>query len=359
MGGSTLKLGRPDAAAVIDERYAREPDGWRKRRLLAVKLAAKGEYTSAEVAELCGVSRSYLFAWLKVVRERGLEELLLREKPGPREGTVRGVEPAVMESLRQKLVTHAFASAQAARRWLKKEHGIQKPYKTVWNWLKKLNGVLRVPRPSHSKKKPGAAEAFKDGLAGKLQALEIKAGSRVKVWFMDEARFGLHTELRRVWTLCGLRPVVTRQVRYEWDYLYGALSVVGGQAHFAHVPSVSLEWDRGYLENLAASDPEAIHVLVRDQAGFHLREGDARLPERVRIVDLPPYSPELNPCEQMWDIVKDETCNQVFASVAALREQMRIALQRYWEDAQAVLHLIGRDWLMVQLNAMRKSHLSA
>jgi hypothetical protein len=266
MPGPTLKLGRPDAAAVIDERYAQEPDGWRKRRLLAVKLAAKGEYTSAEVAELCGVTRTYLFEWLK------------------------------------------------------KEHGLERPYKTVWNWLKKANGVLRVPRPSHSKRNPAAAEAFKNELAAKLEALEIKAGSRVKVWFMDEARFGLHTALRRVWTLRGLRPVVTRQLRYEWDYLYGALSAIGGQAHFAHLPGVSLEWDRAYLEDLAASDPEAIHVLVRDQAGFHLREGDPRLPERVRIVDLPPYSPELNPCEQLWDIIKDETCNQVFATVAALRD---------------------------------------
>lgn len=359
MKGNTLKLGRPDVAAQIDERYAKEPDGWRKRRLLAVKLAAKGDYTSAEVAELCGVARTYLFEWLKIVREGGLEALLVREKPGPREGSVRGVQPEVMEALRQKLVAHEFASAEAARRWLKKEHGIQKPYKTVWNWLKKLHGVLRVPRPSHSKKKPEAVETFKNELAGKLAALEIQAGSRVKVWFMDEARFGLHTELRRVWTLRGLRPVVTRQIRYEWDYLYGALSAVSGEAHFAHLPGVSLEWDRSYLEDLAASDPEAIHVLVRDQAGFHLREGDPRLPERVRIIDLPPYSPELNPCEQMWDIVKDDTCNQVFATVAALRDRMRDTLQRYWEDAQSVLQLIGRDWLMVQLNATRKCRLSA
>jgi len=358
MAGNTLKLGRPDAAEQIDERYAREPDGWRKRRLLAVKLAAKGEYTSAEVAELCGVARTYLFEWLKIVRQKGLEALLEREKPGPREGSVRGVHTKVMEALRQKLAAHEFASAEAARRWLKKEHGIQKPYKTVWNWLKKLNGVLRVPRPSHSKKNPEAAEAFKSELAGKLQALEIKAGSRVKVWFMDEARFGLHTQLRRVWTLRGLRPVVTRQIQYEWDYLYGALSVVGGEAHFAHLPSVSLEWDRSYLKDLATSDPEAIHVLVRDQAGFHLRDGDPRLPERVRIVDLPPYSPELNPCEQMWDIVKDHTCNQVFPNVAALRHRMRDTLQRYWEDAKSVLQLIGRDWLLVQLNAMRKTRMS-
>lgn len=359
MPGHTLKLGRPDAASVIDERYAREPDGWRKRRLLAVKLAAKGEYTSAEVAELCGVARTYLFEWLSIVRKRGLEALLERGKPGPKEGTVRGVEPQVMEALRQQLEKHSFASAEAARRWLKKEHGIERPYKTVWNWLKKANGVLRVPRPSHSKKKPAAAEAFKNELAGKLEALEIKAGSRVKVWFMDEARLGLHTELRRVWTLRGLRPVVTRQLRYEWDYLYGALSALGGQAHFAHLPGVSLEWDRAYLEDLAASDPAAIHVLVRDQAGFHLREGDPRLPERIRIVDLPPYSPELNPCEQLWDIVKDETCNQVFATVAALRGRMRTTLQRYWEDAASVLRLIGREWLLVQLNATRKSRLSA
>ena len=74
---------------------------------------------------------------------------------------------------------------------------------------------------------------------------------------------------------------------------------------------------------------------------------------------LPPYSPELNPCEQMWDIVKDDTCNQVFANVAALRDRMRETLQRYWEDAQSVLQRIGRDWIMVQLNATRKSPLSA
>lgn len=359
MPGHTLKLGRPDAAAVIDERYAQEPDGWRKRRLLAVKLAAKGEYTSGEVAELCGVTRTYLFEWLSIVRKRGLEALLERGKPGPKEGTVRGVEPRVMEALRQQLAEHAFASAAAARRWLKKEHGIERPYKTVWNWLKKANGVLRVPRPSHSKAKPEAAEAFKSELAAKLEALEIKAGSRVRVWFMDEARFGLHTELRRVWTLRGLRPVVTRQLRYQWDYLYGALSAIGGQAHFAHLPGVSLEWDRAYLEDLAASDAQAIHVLVRDQAGFHLREGDPRLPERIRIVDLPPYSPELNPCEQLWDIVKDETCNQVFATVTALRDHMATTLQRYWQDNQSVLRLIGREWLLVQLNATQKGHLSA
>ncbi len=49
---------------------------------------------------------------------------------------------------------------------------------------------------------------------------------------MDEARFGLHTELRRLWSIKGQRPVVTRQIKYEWDYLYGSLDVISGHAHF-------------------------------------------------------------------------------------------------------------------------------
>jgi transposase len=358
MPGRFLKLGNAEVAAVIDARYAKEPDGWRKRRLLAVKLAAKGEYTSAEVAELCGVARTWLFVWLKVVRERGLDALLEREKPGPREGEPRGVKPEVMAALRAKLAANEFSSAEQARRWLAKTHGIERPYVTVWGWLKKLHGVLRVPRPSHSKKDPDAAEAFKSSVAEKLEALQITAGSQVKVWFMDEARFGLHTAMRRVWTLRGARPVVTRQIKYQWDYLYGALGAVSGDAHFMHIPSVSLDWDRAYLGELAASDPAAVHVVVRDQAGFHLRDGDPRLPERVRIMDLPPYSPELNPCEQMWDIVKDDTANRVHRTLQDLRERIRATLQRFWEDATSVLRLIGREWFRSELNVMQKSRMS-
>ena len=346
-------------AAEIDKRYEDEPAGWAKMRLLAIKLAAKGTYTAQEVAELCGVARGYLFEWLKIVRTQGIEALLKRGKRGRKEGSVRGVKPEVMKALEEKLKAQEFASAEQARRWLKTEHGVERPYASVWNWLKKFGGVLRVPRPSHSKKDPQSEEAFKSEVCEKFEALGIKEGSRVKVWFMDEARFGLHTQMRRVWTVKGSRPVVTRQIKYQWDYLYGALGVVSGSAHFAHIPGVNLEWDQNYLRDLEASEPEVIHVIVRDQAGFHLRDGDERLPKRVRIVDLPPYSPELNPCEQMWDIVKDDIANKVFKTITTLRTQIRDTLQRYWEDANLVRRLIGRDWLLSSLNAMRKNPESA
>ena len=155
---------------------------------------------------------------------------------------------------------------------------------------KKIGGVLRVPRPRHPGQNPAAAEAFKKEFTMKLEALQIPQGSRVKIWIMDEARFGLHTESRRVWITKGVRPIVSKQTRYEWDYLYGALEVVEGRAEFLHLPTVTLDCNHLFLEHLKNSDPEAHHVVIADQAGFHLRPGDPRLPKHVHMISLPPYT---------------------------------------------------------------------
>ena len=101
-----------------------------------------------------------------------------------------------------------------------------------------------------------------------------------------------------------------------------------------------------------SSSLTVIHAVIRDQAGFHLRDGDARLPDRVRIIAPPPYTPELKPCEQAWDMIRDETGNRVFKTIKELRKAALPALRRFWNDAGAVLRLIGRPWLALQINAL-------
>ena len=112
-----------------------------------------------------------------------------------------------------------------------------------------------------------------------------------------------------------------------------------------------------FLEHLRTSDPQAHHVVIADQAGFHMREGGERLAEGVPIVSLPPYSPELNPCEQLWDVLKDTEgfSNGLFDSIENLRKALRPDLQRFWDDPQAVLSLIGRPWMQSQANATAKN----
>ena len=352
-----LILGRTDLSGEIEERYRNESDVRSKVRLLCIKLAASGDYTSEQVADICGKSQSSIFVWLKAFREHGFEGLLERQKPGPEEGLFRGVPADAVEELKKGVESGRWTTAEAARRWLEEKYQISKPYVTVWQWLKKLGGVLRVPRPKHPGQNPVATEAFKEELGQKLDALQIPAGTRVKVWVMDEARFGLHTEMRRVWITKGERPEVKRQTKYDWDYLYGALEVVEGSAVFAHLPTVSLECNELFLREIIKMDPEAQHVVIADQAGFHLRPGDDRVPEGVHLIPLPPYSPELNPCEQLWDVIKDSegVANGLFSSVGKLRKAMEPALRRFWEDATAVLSLVGQPCLLSQANDLLKN----
>lgn len=202
-GGKKLKLGLPDVAALIDKRHAVERDAWKKNRLLMVKLAARGEHTADEIADLCGMARGHVFRLIGIVRKQGLETLLERDKPGPKQGTPRGVDPAVLKELANMLAAGDFVTVGQAQDWLERTHGIKRPYKTVWGWLKKAGGVLLVPRPSHSKKRPAAEQEFRDGLALALETLDIPAGSKVRLWMSDEARFGLHTQMRRLWAIKG------------------------------------------------------------------------------------------------------------------------------------------------------------
>jgi hypothetical protein len=146
-----------------------------------------------------------------------------------------------------------------------------------------------VSRPKHPGQNPAAAEPFKKEFAQKFEALQIQAGTRVKVWVMDEARFGRHTELRKVWITKGVRPEVKRQTRYSWDYLYCALDVVGGSAVFAHLPTASLECNDLFLREIIKMDPGAQYVVIADQAGFYLRPGDERVTEGVHLIPPPPY----------------------------------------------------------------------
>jgi len=141
------------------------------------------------------------------------------------------------------------------------------------------------------------------------------------------------------------------------DCLYGALDVVEGHSDFLHLPTVDLDCNRLFLDHLRGSDPGALHVVIADQAGFHLRPGDTRLPEGVFIVPLPPYSPELNLCEQFWDILKDTEgfANGLFDSIDKLRAALLPGLRRFGEDAGKVLPLAGRPWFHAQANASAKT----
>lgn len=347
------KLDKQGQAEEVLARLANEPPGWKRERLLALKHGLEGEMSLDEIAAAVGRARSAVQRWFDTYRNHGVEAVLRKEHAG-------GIESALKASIAQEMVEKLRAGtwrrAEDAQRWLKQEHEVEVALSTVYRYLGKCEARLKVPRPSHAKKDTAAAEAFKSELAAKLLDLDIEKSRPVRIWVADEMRYGLQPVTRRVWSLRGTRVVVPVHPRYEWAYCYGALEVDGGGAEFFYSPTVSLECSALFLSQIGSSDPDATHVVIWDGAGFHQSDGHPDIPVNVRLLKLPAYSPELNPIEKLWDIVKDAICNRLFPTVTDLQESLTHVLEQYWSDAKRVYDLVGtKGWLMDQANATSPS----
>jgi transposase len=282
--------------------------------------------------------------------EGGIEGLLKRGK-APGKATPLA-DKAVVAALQEGLRAGRWRTVEQIRQWLKSEYGIERKLKAVYAWVGKSEGVLKVPRPVHIKKDETAAQAFKVELCERLQSQGLPEGKPVKVWVLDEARYGLHSVTRRCWGLKGERTVIPKQQKFSWGYVYGAVEVLSGKAEFLLMPTVNLAAHEVFLQHLAQSDEESHHIIIQDQAGFHYRSGDARLPERVHVVSLPPYSPELNPVEKLWDHLKDALCNQVFTTLTEIEGAISQWTTAAMSDTRRMRALIGQGWLHTQVNVL-------
>ena len=125
-------------------------------------------------------------------------------------------------------------------------------------------------------------------------------GGRARVFFADEARLGQQGTLTRVWARTGSRPTAVKQARYEWVYLYAAVEPATGESVALLAPNVNTGTFNVFLSMLAAeAKPDEHVVLIMDRAGWHKSKA-LRLPDCVTVLLMPPYSPELNPVENLW-----------------------------------------------------------
>ena len=322
--------------------------GWQQQRLRAMSMAAQGRWSLQQIADAVGAGRSTVGGWLKIIREKNLSTLL-QWKPG--QGAPASLSKEVQKALCQELVEGQWRRARDIQQWLLREHQAKMGLGGVYYWLKKAGGVLKVPRKTHAKKDAALGEIFKEQLAEKLASLSLDVMRPVRVWVADEHRYGLISVVRKVWTLRGLRPKADYHTKYQWGYLYSALEVDGAhdsQALFTN--SVSLEHSGRFLEQIVASDPQNQHVVIWDRAGFHPGNGHEVVPQGVHLLPLPPYSPELNPVEQIGRFIRDAVGNQAWQSLAQIEAAIEAELQPVWKEPSRVARLIGNNWLTNQLN---------
>ena len=152
----------------------------------------------------------------------------------------------------------------------------------------------------------------------------------------------------------GVRVHAPYKTTYQWGYLHEALEVDGEhKVELLFTPIINQDVHAVFLTQIAQSDPNALHVVVMDQAGFHMKPEDGRVPANIRVLPLPPYCPELNPAEWFGRLVKAPTMNRIYQSLKQLQDHI-IAGARRWSHPSKVATLI-HEWMRVEVNAIAKT----
>ena len=164
--------------------------------------------------------------------------------------------------------------------------------------------------------------------------------------FMDEARFGRISDTRRCWCPKPIRPVCYAMVSQEYTYAYAAVSVSDGNMDSLILPHVNGECMQIFLDEVAARHLNDRIVMVLDGAGWHKRKS-LMIPDNLRLLSLPPYSPELNPVEHIWDDLREkEFHNRVFDSIDSLEDHLEKALHDMEHDHDRIRSIVAWPWII-------------
>ena len=171
------------------------------------------------------------------------------------------------------------------------------------------------------------------------------AGRPLRIFFQDEARFGRINHPRRCWARAGIRPVVGQQMVREYTYAYGAFCPQDGASTHFILPAMDGACMTFFLRHVRESFPDDFILMVYDGAPGH-SPGVLHVPDHMMLVTLPPYSPELNPSEHIWDDMREKFFgNTVFNSMNAVRDQLCIAMNHYAGHPETVRSITAFPWI--------------
>ena len=164
--------------------------------------------------------------------------------------------------------------------------------------------------------------------------------------FQDEARVGRISVPGPCWARAPVRPTVGAQIIREYAYVFGAVSPQDGQHDSLVLPSANTEAMSIFLEEIRHRHPGEYILMFMDQAGWH-KAKKLRIPENMELAFLPPYSPDLNPQEQLWDELREKfLSNRLFHSLQAVIDAAARGLQHLESLPEFVKRLTGRKWIL-------------
>lgn len=347
--GRKLEVKWQETTAELKERYRKERNSERKTRLHAFWQLRQGK-TMKEVTELVGIGYRTLQRWVVWYRHGGLKEVLQRIKGHGNQGRPAKLNAMQQKALAAKVALGNLRNVWDAIQWIRDRWRVQYSYSGLFKRLKRLECRLKVPRPRSVKADVEAQNEWKaTGLAEALREAEITPSHHI--WFSDEMRFGLWGQTRKRWGLRGVPIIQPIQIIFAWQYLVLGVDVLRCKLYWAWADRMN---QTSLIPIFTKWMPDAV---IWDGASAH--RGRAMGEVGFERIFLLPYSPELNPCERVFEWLRAKIEGEVYKSLQHKRHVIEQHLRRLSSDKVALRQLIGWEWIRQAFAQLESQTVSA
>jgi len=123
-----------------------------------------------------------------------------------------------------------------------------------------------------------------------------------------------------------MRPCTPQQIVRQAIYAFTAVAPKSGEMISLILPTANTEMMTIFLEHVSIQFNHSFIVMQVDRASWH-RSQHLQLPENIRLIFQPPYSPEVNPVEHIWGELREKHfSNRIFPSLDALQDHLCTAM---------------------------------
>lgn len=161
----------------------------------------------------------------------------------------------------------------------------------------------------------------------------------------DEARVGQKGTLTYVWGEKGKRPRAPRDQRYECAYIFGAVCPARGVGAALIMPHADTQAMNKHMVEISNEVTQGAHaIVIIDGAGWHTTKALV-IPENITLLRLPPYSPELNSQENIWQYLRQNAlANRVYETYEAIVDACCEAWNKLMALPETIKSIATREW---------------
>jgi len=292
------------------------------------------DFNFAGVAELAGVDTRTLQRWVRAFNREGIDGLIEKHREGRPRRIKPSQTPAIVDLVEHpETVGEAHWTGRKLHGHLRREFDVEIGYSTLMRFLREQRFRLKVPQPWPDRQDPALREAFCEKLR------ELVEDEDIELWFGDETGIEGDPRPRRRFIKVGKKGRVTKNGDHVRMNVCGIVNPRTGRAFLAEFSHSDTDVFQAFLDeaNRCLEFERGRQLLILDNASWHksksLRWG------RFEPLYLPPYSPDLNPIERLWLLIKREWFTDFVAKdrktlIARLDKALLWAIERGQQNAK-------------------------